>query len=99
MRIIGENFSVVLTVRNGVITAADRPIKWMAGKPLERILNLAERWHWKVEFSDAERLPAAKTTTHTRKSYRSKSTFRARGLGRVDGFGASIAQRPSGFSN
>jgi hypothetical protein len=55
VRIVGDNFSACLSIKDGVVAGADRPIRWMVGKPLKRILNLAERWHWKVEFSDAER--------------------------------------------
>src|SRR5262249_9439963 len=40
-------------------------------------------------------LPAAKTTTHTRKSYRSKSTFRARGLNRSSRIGLEDLSRPA----
>ena len=56
MRIVGDNFSACLSIKDGVVAGADRPIRWAVGKPLERILNLAERWHWKVEFSDVERM-------------------------------------------
>ena len=56
MRIIGSNFAVNLSVKDGTIVSADRPVRYMKGWPLQRVLNLAERWSWKVQFNDAERL-------------------------------------------
>jgi hypothetical protein len=55
MRIVGDNFSACLSIKDGVVAGADRPIRWAVGKPLARILALAKRWHWKVEFNDTER--------------------------------------------
>jgi hypothetical protein len=55
VRIIGSNFSVNLSVKDHVVVEADRPVRYMKGWPLKRVLALAERWHWKVEFNDAER--------------------------------------------
>jgi len=56
MRIIGSNFSVIVSAKNGVITAADHPVRYMKGWPLARVLRLAERWHWKIQYlNDAER--------------------------------------------
>jgi len=56
VRIIGSNFAVNLSVKDGTIVSADRPVRYMKGWPLQRVLNLAERWSWKVQFNDAERL-------------------------------------------
>lgn len=56
MQIVGSNFRVNVSVKNGTIVSADRPVRYMKGWPLQRVLNLAERWSWKVQFSDAERL-------------------------------------------
>jgi hypothetical protein len=56
VRIVGENFSACLRTKDGVITQADRSIRWAVGKPVARMLALAERWHWEVQFSDAERM-------------------------------------------
>ena len=55
MRIHGENFSVGLHAKDGVVIKADRPVSYMRGWPLARVLALAERWHWKVGLSDNER--------------------------------------------
>jgi hypothetical protein len=55
VRVIGSNFRVNLSVEDQVITAADRPVSYMRGWPLARVLALAERWQWKVEFNDTER--------------------------------------------
>ena len=55
MRIIGPNFSVNLTLRGGTVTAASRPIRYMEGWPLARVLALAQRWNWRVELDDYER--------------------------------------------
>jgi hypothetical protein len=56
VRIISSNFAVNLSVKDGVVTAADRPVRWMVGKPLARVLALAKRWHWRIEFlNEAER--------------------------------------------
>jgi hypothetical protein len=51
MRIIGPNFSVVLRLRGGVVAEAARPVSYMKGWRVERVLALAERWGWKVEAS------------------------------------------------
>lgn len=56
MRIIGSNFSVIVSARNGVVTAADRPVRYMKGWPLARVLALAKRWDWKIQYlNEAER--------------------------------------------
>jgi hypothetical protein len=56
LRIISPSFTVNLSVKDGVVTAADRPVRWMIGKPLARVLRLAERWHWQIQYlNEAER--------------------------------------------
>jgi hypothetical protein len=56
VRIVGPNFSVGLRVKDHIIVEAERPVRYMRGWPLQRVLNLARRWHWKVEYlNDAER--------------------------------------------
>ena len=55
MRIIGPNFSVNLTVRGGEVAIASRPVRYMEGWPLARVLALAQRWKWRVELDDYER--------------------------------------------
>lgn len=54
MRIVGPNFSVVLRLRGGVVAEAARPVSYMKGWTLERVLALCRRWDWKIELSDAE---------------------------------------------
>jgi hypothetical protein len=55
MRITGENFGPVLVqARGGVISEAARPVRYMKGWPLERVVALAERWHWQVILTDDE---------------------------------------------
>jgi hypothetical protein len=54
LRIIGPNFRVVLRLRGGVVAEAARPVSYMKGWELARVLALAERWGWKVEMSGAE---------------------------------------------
>jgi len=56
MRIIGPNFSVNLTLRDGTVTVASRPVRYMEGWPLARVLALAQRWNWRVELDDYERI-------------------------------------------
>jgi hypothetical protein len=56
MRIIGPNFSVVLRLRGGVVAEAARPVSYMRGWEVARVLALAERWGWKVALSDAEQV-------------------------------------------
>jgi hypothetical protein len=56
VRIVGENFSAGLRAKDGVVVQADRPIRWAVGKPVARMLALAERWRWQVQFSDTERM-------------------------------------------
>jgi hypothetical protein len=58
MRIIGPNFRVVLRLRGGVVAEAARPVSYMKGWTLERVLALAERWGWKAEMSSAEEAQA-----------------------------------------
>ena len=55
MRIIGPNFSVNLTVRDGTVTMASRSIRYMEGWPLARVLALAQHWNWRVELDDYAR--------------------------------------------
>jgi hypothetical protein len=56
MRITGENFGPVLVqARDGVISEAARPVRYLKGWPLARVVALAERWHWQVTLTDDER--------------------------------------------
>ena len=55
MVIVGPSFRVQLAVKDGIVTEAARPISYMKGWVLARVLALAERWHWKVGLSDNER--------------------------------------------
>jgi hypothetical protein len=56
MRIDGKNFSAVhLQAKGGVIVEADRPIRYMKGWPLARVVRLAARWGWQVTLTDDER--------------------------------------------
>ena len=54
MRIVGPNFQVALRLRGGVVAEAARPVSYMRGWTLARVLALAERWGWKAELSDGE---------------------------------------------
>jgi hypothetical protein len=54
MRIEGENFRVGVSVKDGVVIEADRPVSYMKGWPLARVLALAARWHWRVGLSADE---------------------------------------------
>ena len=33
----------------------ERPVRYMRGWELQRVVKLAERWHWKLTLSDDER--------------------------------------------
>jgi hypothetical protein len=56
MRITGENFGpVLLQARGGMVVEADRPVRYMRGWELKRVVALAERWHWQVTLTDDER--------------------------------------------
>ena len=56
MRITGRDFGPVhLTIRAGAVVAAVRPISYMRGWSVARVLKLAERWGWKVDVYDGER--------------------------------------------
>jgi len=56
LRITGENFGPVsVNAKRGVVTAADRPVSYMRGWPLQRVVALAERWHWQITLTDDER--------------------------------------------
>jgi hypothetical protein len=55
VRIVGPNFFADLVVKDDIVVMADRPIRWMIGKPLARVVALAKRWRWRVEFNNAER--------------------------------------------
>jgi len=59
MRIIGPNFSIVLRLRGGVVAEAARPVSYMRGWEVARVLALAERWGWKAEMSSAEEAQVA----------------------------------------
>ena len=55
MRIAGKNFGpIVLRIADGTVVEADRPVRYMRGWPIERVVALAERWHWRVELSASE---------------------------------------------
>jgi hypothetical protein len=56
MRITGRDFGpVLLTVKAGAVVMADRPVSYMRGWPVARVLKLAERWGWKVDVYAGER--------------------------------------------
>jgi hypothetical protein len=56
MRITGRDFGPVhLTVKAGEVVVADRPISYMRGWSVARVLKLAERWGWKVDVYADER--------------------------------------------
>jgi hypothetical protein len=56
MRITGRDFGPVhLTVKAGEVVVADRPISYMRGWSVARVLKLAERWGWKVDVDADER--------------------------------------------
>jgi hypothetical protein len=44
VRIVGPNFCVVLRLRGGVVAEAARPVSYMKGWEVARVLALAERW-------------------------------------------------------
>jgi hypothetical protein len=57
MRITGRDFGPVhLTVKAGEVVVADRPVSYMRGWSVTRVLNLAKRWSWKVDIYDSERV-------------------------------------------
>ena len=61
MQINGENFGpVLLQAKGGMVVEAERPVRYMRGWELQRVVKLAERWHWKLTLSDDEKaqLPA-----------------------------------------
>ena len=55
MVIVGPSFRVQLAVKDGIVTEAARPISYMKNWSLERVIRLAERWHWRIRMSDEER--------------------------------------------
>ena len=56
MRITGKDFGpVLLTIKAGEVVVADRPVSYMRGWPVARVLKLAERWGWKVDVFAEER--------------------------------------------
>jgi hypothetical protein len=56
MCITGKDFGpVLLTVKAGSVVAADRPVSYMRGWKLRRVIALADRWHWKINLNDDER--------------------------------------------
>jgi hypothetical protein len=59
MRIVGPNFQVVLRLRGGVVAEAARPVSYMRGWEVARVLALAARWGWKAEMSSAEEVQVA----------------------------------------
>jgi hypothetical protein len=58
VRVVGPNFCVVLRLRAGVVAEAARPVSYMRGWEVARVLALAERWGWKAEMSSAEEAQA-----------------------------------------
>ena len=62
MRIDGKNFSSIhLQAKGVVITEADRPVRYMRGWELKRVVRLAERWHWQITLTDDERAQLSDT--------------------------------------
>jgi len=59
---LGPNFSVVLRLRGGAVAEAARPVSYMKGWELARVLALAERWGWKAEMSGAAEAQVAQVT-------------------------------------
>jgi len=56
MQITGKDFGpVYVKAVSGMIVAADRPVSYMQGWPLQRVVALAGRWHWKINLDDDER--------------------------------------------
>ena len=70
MRIVGPNFRVVLRLRGGVVAEAARPVSYMKGWRVERVLALAERWGWKAEMSGAEEAQVAQAPWDDRSTWR-----------------------------
>jgi len=63
MRITGENFGpVLLQAKGGVVVEADRPVRYMRGWELQRVVKLAERWHWRLVLTDEERAQLAQAS-------------------------------------
>jgi hypothetical protein len=63
MRITGENFGPVLVqAKGGMVVEADRPVRYMRGWELQRVVRLAERWRWKIDLSDDERAQLAQAS-------------------------------------
>ena len=55
MQITGKGFGpVYVQAKSGVIVAADRPVSYMRNWPIQRVVKLAERWHWQVILTDDE---------------------------------------------
>jgi hypothetical protein len=59
LRIVSPNFRVVLRLRGGVVVDAARPVSYMKGWRVERVLALVERWGWKAEMSGDEEAQVA----------------------------------------
>jgi len=56
MQITGKDFGpVFVQAKSGMIVAADRPVSYMRGWELRRVIALADRWHWKINLNDDER--------------------------------------------
>jgi hypothetical protein len=56
MQINGENFGpVLLQAKGGMVVEAERPVRYMRGWELQRVVKLAARWGWKLTLSDDER--------------------------------------------
>ena len=56
MQITGRDFGpVLLQAKGGIVVEAERPVRYMRGWELKRVVRLAERWHWQVALSDDER--------------------------------------------
>ena len=62
MHIIGPNFRVVLRLRGGVVVDAARPVSYMRGWRIERVLALVKRWAWQAEMSGDEETQVAQAT-------------------------------------
>ena len=54
MQIVGPNFCVALSLRDGTAIKAARPVSYMENWPLDRVLKLCKRWHWQVVLNHNE---------------------------------------------
>jgi hypothetical protein len=53
--IVGPDFLVTARLRSdGVIAVVDRAMRYLEGRRIESVLELAEKRGWKISFNDAE---------------------------------------------